>query len=199
MKKTSDLVRLTVLSKYGGVWMDASILCLRPLTELLPATYPGVDFVGYFLSPFTTLPSSPVIESWFFAAKKGCRFVKLWAEEFTRIDRFETADAYVADVVASGVDLQKIDAPAYLAIHVAAQKVLQKQHVDRSTLKLFDAIDGPLKYLYNANWDSKSALESLKDPRSEDRRHVTIVKMRGPERDILTGFSPQDAALVLHH
>lgn len=123
VQKKSDLIRMTVLSERGGVWMDASILCLEPLTELLPSAHPGVDYVGFFISSFTTRASSPVVENWFFAANRGCRFLKLWKEEFARIDGFDSADAYVRDVVESGVDLQKIDGPTYLSNHVAAQKV----------------------------------------------------------------------------
>ncbi len=29
----SDLVRLQLLSKYGGVWADATTLCMRPLDD----------------------------------------------------------------------------------------------------------------------------------------------------------------------
>ena len=34
----SDRIRIELLSRYGGVWVDATTLCARPLDEWLPLT-----------------------------------------------------------------------------------------------------------------------------------------------------------------
>lgn len=48
---TSDVIRTALLVKYGGVWLDASIILLRPLSEILgnvthPSTYIVPGFMG---------------------------------------------------------------------------------------------------------------------------------------------------------
>ena len=36
----SDQIRLELLARYGGVWVDATALCARPLDAWLPAAMP---------------------------------------------------------------------------------------------------------------------------------------------------------------
>ena len=41
----SDLIRLVLLARYGGVWVDATTFCLKPLNTWLE---PAVDKTGFF-------------------------------------------------------------------------------------------------------------------------------------------------------
>src|ERR1700736_2319609 len=52
----SDLVRLLLLREFGGVWVDATLLCNRPLDEWLP----GLMSEGFFAfaSPAADRPLS---------------------------------------------------------------------------------------------------------------------------------------------
>ena len=36
VQKVADIVRLALLRRYGGVWTDATVFCLRPLDDWLP-------------------------------------------------------------------------------------------------------------------------------------------------------------------
>ena len=58
----SDLVRLQLLLKYGGVWMDPTVFCARPLGSWLP----GLMDSGIFL--FSRPGRDRLIASWFIAA-----------------------------------------------------------------------------------------------------------------------------------
>ena len=184
--RESDFTRLSILSKYGGFWVDASIIMnesLEPLRQIQMKK--RCEFIGYYLEGFTTRPEYPVIESWFFACVPGSSFVQQWRDEFMSLNDHDNADDYVTAKRESGVDLQKIDSPNYLAIHVSAQTVMQKllgtEEVSRR-LHLLKAEDGPYKWLKSANWDIVKGLKNLcNDPSLK----TSIIKLRGSERDAI--------------
>jgi hypothetical protein len=158
----SDMVRLHLLAKYGGVWLDASILCQAPLTwmEDIFDKDAACEFVGYYLDAFTEPGMPKVIESWCFACRKDCAFVKEWLRQFLRISDYETVKDYIDQLKAEGVSMQKIDFVEYLSIHAAAQKVLQNGKIEPS-LHLLKAEDTAFSYLVDAEWNSERAVEAV--------------------------------------
>jgi hypothetical protein len=61
----SNLIRLALLDKYGGVWTDATTFCVRPLDEWIDALVPS----GFFV--FSNPGEDRLISNWFIAAKAG--------------------------------------------------------------------------------------------------------------------------------
>ena len=180
MARFSDLIRLYALAEHGGIWLDSSILLKGPVDDWLFPRH--AEFSGFYLEGFTQKKEYPVIESWFLACHKGSEFVRLWKEEFTQIAEYESVDKYIESRKKMGVDLQKIDHPNYLAIHVSAQKVLQIDHYPLNQLVLQKAEDGPYRYLVDAKWDSEKALQLACN---NDAYYTPIMKMRGIERKII--------------
>ena len=41
----SDMIRSLLLLKFGGIWIDASVMCVQPLSEWLDYGKPFVTFV----------------------------------------------------------------------------------------------------------------------------------------------------------
>lgn len=68
----SDVVRLALLSRYGGVWVDATVYCLRPLDAWLP----GRMASGFFA--FERPTPDRLLSSWFLAAATGSGIVQRW-------------------------------------------------------------------------------------------------------------------------
>ena len=185
----SDFVRLNILSKYGGIWMDASSICHNSLNWLHSIqSQTNVDMIGYYLDEFTQddfLYYSPVIESWFFACVPNSPFVIDWCREFMRMNDFENVNDYISNVIDNGVSLQKITGPEYLAIHVSAQYVLQRNK-DKYDLVLFSAIDGPFKYLRDGEWYYDRSVNLLTDEGTNTNYfNVPFIKMRSHERKIM--------------
>eukprot|EP00435_Cladocopium_sp_Y103_P004318 s1553_g1.t1 len=74
----SDILRLYLLNKYGGVWVDATNLCRRPLDEWLPsaacegffAFFPDLQSpehkgVPHIISSFiVSCPGHPIVSAW---------------------------------------------------------------------------------------------------------------------------------------
>ena len=68
----SDLIRITLLERYGGVWVDATVYCLKPLDAWLPERFSG----GFFA--FAKPAPDRMLSSWFLAASKGTYLVQEW-------------------------------------------------------------------------------------------------------------------------
>lgn len=176
--RRSDVIRCLILAKYGGVWSDASIIMYNSLEKLPLNKY---DFIGYYLDGFTTDHDYPVIESWFFACVKGCKFMQLWKDAFLSINDFDSVQAYI-EYIKPRTNLQKIYDPLYLAIHAAAQYVLQNQMSKeeiKENMYLMKAEDGPFKYLVDNDWQNEKAVQSICDTNKSD---ILFYKLRSPER-----------------
>lgn len=68
----SDLIRITLLERYGGVWVDSTVYCLRPLDAWLPEKLNS----GFFA--FARPAPDRMLSSWFLAAFKGNYIVQEW-------------------------------------------------------------------------------------------------------------------------
>ena len=180
--RESDFVRIHLLSKFGGFWLDSSIICTKSLDWIQKRSH-GKEFFGFYIPNFTTDERYPVIENWCFACIPNSTFVTNWRDEFMRINSFKLVDDYVRDVeVTHKIDLQNLPMKNYLAMHVAVQKVLQTGQ-QKETLSLMNTNDpdfGPYTYLNSNGWDTKIAIQELLKG-----NYVTpLIKMRGDDRKV---------------
>lgn len=71
----SDLIRLSILEKHGGLWVDATVFCVKPLDDWIEKYYrPENGFVAYASDPNTEL----IIGSWFLLADIGNLVITKW-------------------------------------------------------------------------------------------------------------------------
>ncbi len=68
----SDLVRILLLREFGGVWVDATLFCNRPLDEWLP----GVMEEGFFA--FAAPGPDRPLSSWFLSAGSDNHLISTW-------------------------------------------------------------------------------------------------------------------------
>jgi hypothetical protein len=71
---SSDRLRIALLAQHGGVWIDATVYCLRPLNDWLF----GVLTSGFFA--FDRPAPDRLVSSWFLAAEQDNYLVRRWAE-----------------------------------------------------------------------------------------------------------------------
>ncbi len=71
----SDLIRIALLRRYGGVWVDASAFPVRPLADWLE---PLVAQSGFFA--FAYDGQTRPLASWFLAAGQGSLLANRWAD-----------------------------------------------------------------------------------------------------------------------
>jgi len=177
-------VRLHILSKYGGVWCDASIVPQMSFEWVLDEQKKrGVEFIGYYREGATTKPEYPVIESWFFACTKGSDFVSKWRDELGVMNTLEKETDYKEHVKARGVDIQETPQPDYLNVYLAAQAVMQTQMTPdeiKDKIHVIKSDDGPFKHSTTNNWDPAKSMKWLCDqPKSE---LPDLIKVYGNER-----------------
>lgn len=195
----SDMVRLCILAKEGGIWCDASIICLSSYDWIhqLQQKY-NSEYVGYYLNSFTLkkyLKKSPVIENWFFACIKDSKFVSDWKNEYLLMTTYNNRLEYINDVILFDIDIQKINNPEYLTMHVSAQKVLQYNN-HQYKLVLLEAEEDAYKYLIFNSWNSTTAVKSIIESFDNELNKIdnndlfdtNIIKLRKCERSILDDY-----------
>ncbi len=154
VQRYSDYVRVHVLAKYGGIWLDSSVICQKPLDWVHEIQKrKGVEFIGYYTESMTFpeyKDSTPVLENWTFACTPESIFVKDWRDEMMEYMKYDSYLHHSNEIVKKGVNPQKIPgAPnniEYFGMHLAAQRLLQEQR-EKYNLHLICAEDTALSYL----------------------------------------------------
>jgi hypothetical protein len=176
-QRTSDFIRIHILTKYGGIWADASLL----MTQSLDWIHNGSDVVVYSIDDIHDSKTYPVLENWFIASIPHCDFIQKWKDEFMNIHHFESGEEYLEDVKKRGANLSTIFCTPYLTMHVAAQFVLQKVGTT-SALRVLNARTGPYAHMRFDTFPLtfKQSLYNLcHDPLSP------IIKLRGIDREFI--------------
>lgn len=188
--KKTDIIRLTLLEKYGGVWLDANIYLNKPLDIYWDENY---DVGGFYADHFTTNINFPVLESWFISAPKNSELIKNWKDELYKgvdySNNYTNPEKYIIDLEKE-IDLQYIgktdkitmEGKIYLMIHCSFLYVISKKSYN---LKILPACghNNPLNYLVKNNWNPTSAVLFLL--KNTDNIPPDIIKLRGSERNII--------------
>lgn len=163
-QRLSDLVRLSAVSKFGGIWLDASVVCFKSFNWLADEQSDCVVF------SIKELSNDPTIESWFIASTPEHPYVIAWNKEFRGIDQYESVDEYIKvsgtnqDAIAYNVN--------YLVVYLCARKVYHDLGED--SVKILGAAQGPYEYMV------KGGIKSLCDSRN------SFAKFRKDERAEMT-------------
>ena len=78
IKKISNLYRLALLCKYGGIWSDASVICRRPLNS----------WVNEYDTNFFTFRNpgkDRLISTWFIVVDKDSLILQRWNKEYSEL------------------------------------------------------------------------------------------------------------------
>lgn len=83
----SNHLRMRLLARHGGVWVDASTFCSRPLSDWLPALMQS----GFFA--FSRPGPDRILATWFLAAEPGNPLILRWRDLMERywrnVDRMD--------------------------------------------------------------------------------------------------------------
>jgi hypothetical protein len=181
----SDWLRLALLERYGGVWMDASIVTNQSITPIWDAaTAAQADYCGFWIEATTTRPEFPVIENWFIMVPRGSRVLRRWRIEFEHVLQIGFP-AYKKELVTRGIDCQRIynaEDPddVYLTQHAAMQAVLQCSPDRDANFLLMLAEDTMFRIHSECNWQSECMREAFHDKARVDA--IPYIKLRGGDR-----------------
>lgn len=176
--RISDFIRLYLLSKYGGIWIDATVILTRSLDWIYSYK---TNFIGFYKEKHTTNNDYKCIESWFLACTPNNELVKLWYKEFMNINNYNTIRDYVNHIKNSNIDLQNIFDHEYLTIYLSYQYVIQKiidtKILNNITLLCLEDHDKLLQAIYS---DNKTLLCKAKY-----NELPNIIKFSRWERDVI--------------
>ncbi len=158
-QRMSDLVRLALLSKYGGIWLDASCVCFESLEWVQNYKESVIMY---------KIPEIGVTESWFIACTRENEYIQKVNKEFREeIPKFDSIDEYISKTIdTTGLDFDF----NYLVIYLVLNKFLTGYE------KILDASIGP--YLYQRLGGISSIPKIKKKPR--------FFKFRKDERSEMT-------------
>ena len=88
VQNISDIVRLHLLRRWGGVWVDATCWCMQPLDDWVESVSSRSGFFA-----FSRPASSRPISNWFLAASEDSRIIEMFWPEVLRL--FEKTRAYI--------------------------------------------------------------------------------------------------------
>ena len=180
IQKKSDIIRLNLLEKYGGVWMDSTIFCCCDLSWIHAVQdHRNSTMVAYYIPRSTTNDAYPVIESWFIASIPNHPFIQKWRAEFQHFLDIGF-NSYIQEIQHNNIDTQKISPLTYLTIHVSAQKILQTNSGIDDQMTILNCNKSPFYFLYHNEWNREKAMRNmLKDV---NPINLTIIKLTKPCR-----------------
>lgn len=191
----SDFVRIALLDNYGGVWMDSSIICIKPLNKLF--TF-DKSLEGFALQGFSRNNDLSVFENWFISARKGSYIIKKWREEFTKVYKDKKKFTELSNRDFEGIDFQNINHyNFYLGMHLIFQKCLQTDPLFRNLYKLdtniYSAESNAFLHYMKFGWENKGINKFLDEIpkffRELENKETPILKFTGGWNNIFKTFS----------
>lgn len=186
--RQADWLRIQLLARHGGIWMDASMLLSRDLAWLHETRKRrAADYVGFYIDRYTTRPELPIVENWLMASVPGGRFATALAAAFDHaLD--EGAEALLQRLQGEGRHARVVQAltedfQRYLLMHVAASELLDRQP-QTARLVLLRAEDGPFAWHAGVGWRKRhlfARLALVPCPRVLP----AVLKLRGGDRAVV--------------
>jgi len=167
--RQADVLRLKLLEKYGGIWMDASILLLEN-----PDKFVGGD-VTLFTTPSTN-NDNPVYENWFIASTPNNQIIKRWVVEVEKA--IKDSDAYLAS--SSEYNKKLVVTPKYLICHLALRNIYDKHKNLFKNGKYYDSNKTAFYEHNKYNWKDVGMKAFNKDFSIHPER--LMIKLRGSDR-----------------
>lgn len=127
----SDFIRFSLLKKYGGIWIDASVFFTQNLDWIFSKmNEEGADIFLCYSDECTIRNDFPVIDSWFIIAPPEHPFIIDWLEEFKKAIFSDSPTTYYNDYINNKEVIQNIPDIDYLICYVSAMIVLSRKKYD---------------------------------------------------------------------
>jgi len=187
IQNVSDLIRLSLLENYGGIWLDASVFIEERIDEIFDLQSNQFDFLGYYDKLSEKRSSPPIIETWFLIAPKGSHFISLWRKElltcfqsFNPKEYYKNRDDY--DLLIAGYE----DIQDYMLVNIAQQIVL-RYYSDYFKILVYQSEFGPAFVNHKCGWDGINVTRFLL---FEKYKNVNLpaVKLMGSARKAMDDY-----------
>lgn len=180
----ADFMRLWLLKKHGGVWMDIGIVLNTSITPLVEECRAAkAELSGFYIEGTTTDMKYPVFENWFIMAPQGSRIINLWYEEYVTAIR-QGFNKYKENVRATGVHFHKLlkdDGDVYLTQHLCFQVVIQRRVWLTPNILYKRAEDTMFRIHGKCKWNRECMKSMFKSSIVND---IPYIKLCGGERKL---------------
>lgn len=162
-QKKSDFIRLALIYMFGGIWMDASMICMESLNWVQKIYIDKkCEFIGY------SAPNNNydiVIDSWFLAAIPNSIFLYDWLNEFNNSLLYKNDEEYCNELIKKyPVPKDLITLLPYLTIHLC-NWFIRYVNYNKYNLHIMSSIDvgAPLYYLEKNKFNSTKLCNDIKN------------------------------------
>jgi len=181
----ADYIRLELLKRYGGVWMDAGII-VHSRDELNKMRREAMASKAQ-LSAFTLTEKQHLyIENWFIMAPLYSQVIHVWSKEYTsavtqgflqyKQALFKEKDIHIIEKI-----YKRDDENVYLTQHACLQAVLQKRLKKPGVILLYKSEDNMFKIQVQCEWDTACVKDRIKSDPSIKK--ISFIKLRGSDRE----------------
>lgn len=137
----ADALRLALLRRYGGAWVDATAIANKDLEDWAGTAFDdGRSFVGFYIGRYTAPEGPPLVASWALAVPQPeQRLMVAWHEAYLQLWRGNrtSEEGITDDPFFDGADLHHVDPlmQDYLHVELVLLALLQR---DSSLRQAFD-------------------------------------------------------------
>ena len=194
----ADWIRMNLLSKHGGCWMDASIIVNDPdaLNRLhrqsvaRQSHFTGFSYRNNEANSISDRNISLYIENWFIMAPVDSIIIREWYHEYHKAVEMGFV-AYKHNLTNENVDLhmiwnKSIDTEIYLTQHACLQYILQKKLAVIPPI----IINHAEKDMLFTSGDSKESRMKLLRNHPEEARKIPYIKLIGSDRGTGIDITP---------
>ncbi len=185
----SDYIRLSLLRKYGGIWMDITTVLTDSLNWILELQEKHRFSFFAFHNPamMTEDRNVPLIESWFIAANTDSDLLKDWWAEFDRVSNTAAPEKHYLST--KNFEDFSYNVPkqfhSYLIIHLSCQKILHSNK--KYNYFLLNAQEEGMFYYYKSNSYREYCMNLT--VKSAAKKISKIIKLTGSDRREIDAFS----------
>lgn len=158
----SDLIRLKLLQKYGGIWMDASIILEKNIEEFFLIEKNIFEIIGFYNAYQSQDGKLPVLESWFLAAPPNSKFINKWLEYFEPIS--ESGSKALFEKFKKHPDFDELckglGDPLYLVVYIAA-KLAYKDIMQECSMLFHCCDDSAFSVHIYSQWRTRKCSTNL--------------------------------------
>lgn len=172
----ADWLRLYLLNKYGGVWLDIScIFHKKNLNDIIDL---NTNKLQAFESPFNQ--KEIMIENWFLASMKNNKLVRYWLKEWEIA--LQNKEKYVKKNIKYASNNLKNFLP-YLTQHLIFVKLLKTTDLEKcfKSLGYADEKNNPFYYHKRFSWNMDTLAKFLLTQKKLND-DLLFIKLRGEER-----------------
>ncbi len=198
----ADWIRLKLLEKYGGLWLDSSIIVNNgsAINEMYEdAVSRRAELVTFTLDKPT---AEEYIENWFIMAPLRSRVIRDWLAEYEKAITMEFPK-YRKHIMGQGLKISediysKGKESVYLTQHACIQVVLKRRHLLRPKLRvlLYPAERNMFKVQIGCNWKYKCIIDNISNNPQVNK--LPFIKLRGGEKTIdYEKYFARNRALIL--